>query len=78
MFDDNFLSKCEIIGERQDDLPCYVCREYGDILILKLGESSYDVCPGCVRRLGIGMVGPENPPKSSISSLSWASDFKRF
>jgi len=54
MIEDNFLSKAEIVGQRRnDDLPCHECGEYGDILILELAESTYDVCPGCVRRLGV-------------------------
>jgi hypothetical protein len=39
MLDHDFLSKFlgQVVGERQDDLRCYGCGEYGDTLILKLG-----------------------------------------
>jgi hypothetical protein len=53
MIDDNFLSKCEVVGERQDDLPCYECGDYGDIIIIKIADRTYDVCPKCVKTLGI-------------------------
>lgn len=42
-----------IVGERQDDLPCHECGEYGDTLIFKFAYSSYDVCHACAKKLGI-------------------------
>jgi hypothetical protein len=53
MLDANSLSKYEVVGERQDDLPCFECGEYGDILIIKFGDFTYDVCHGCAKKLGI-------------------------
>ncbi len=50
MIDDNFLSQSEVVGERQDDLPCYLCGEYGDIIIIKIVDCTYDVCPECLRK----------------------------
>ena len=43
----------EVIGERQDDLPCYECGEYGDILIVRVGDCTRDVCHKCAKRLGL-------------------------
>ena len=53
MLDANSFSKYEVLGERQDDLPCCECGEYGDILIVKLGDSTHDVCYKCAEKLGI-------------------------
>jgi hypothetical protein len=53
MLDDKFLSRGEVVGERRDDLPCYVCGEYGDIIIIKVADRTYDLCPKCARNLGI-------------------------
>ena len=53
MLDDEFLSRSEVVGKRQDDLPCYLCGDYGDIIIVKVGDRTYDVCPKCVKKLGI-------------------------
>ena len=52
MLDAEFLSKCEVVGERQDDLPCHECGGYGDTLIIKSDES-FDICHGCAKKLGI-------------------------
>jgi hypothetical protein len=53
MLDTNSLSKYEVVGERQDDLPCYECGEYGAILIVKVGDCTRDFCPDCAVALGI-------------------------
>jgi hypothetical protein len=54
MLDTNSLSQCEVVGERKDDdLPCCECGEYGDILIVKLGDCTRDVCRDCAVALGI-------------------------
>jgi hypothetical protein len=44
---------CEVIGERQDDLPCFVCGEYGDTLIVRLGDITKDICSHCLWALGL-------------------------
>jgi hypothetical protein len=44
----------EVVGERQDDLPCYECGEYTDTLIVETGRcASRDVCHCCAIALGI-------------------------
>jgi hypothetical protein len=43
----------EVLGERQDDLPCWQCGKYGDTLIVKIAYFTYDVCHGCAKKLGI-------------------------
>ena len=44
----------EVIGERQDDLPCYECGEYTDTLVVKTGShTSRDICQCCAIILGI-------------------------
>jgi hypothetical protein len=43
----------EVIGERQDDLPCYVCGEYGNTLIVRFGDSTRDMCSRCEWALGL-------------------------
>ena len=54
MLDADFSSQYEVIGERQDDdLPCYECGDYEAILIVKIGESTHDVCHECAKKLGI-------------------------
>jgi hypothetical protein len=42
-----------IVGKRQDDLPCHECDEYKDTLIVKVSESTYDVCHHCAAKLGL-------------------------
>jgi len=53
MLDPKLLSKCEVLGERQDDLPCHQCDENGDTLIVKFEDCTYDVCHGCAKKLGL-------------------------
>ncbi len=43
----------EVVGERRDDLPCYECGEYRDTLIVKVRDTTRDVCHTCATRLGI-------------------------
>jgi hypothetical protein len=44
----------EVVGVRQDDLPCYECGQYTDTLIVKTGKyTSRDICHSCAIRLGI-------------------------
>jgi hypothetical protein len=44
----------KVVGERQDDLPCYECGHYTDTLIVMTGEhNSRDVCHCCAIMLGI-------------------------
>jgi hypothetical protein len=48
----------EVVGVRQDDLPCYECGQYTDTLIIKTGKyTSRDVCQCCAIMLGISAVG---------------------
>jgi hypothetical protein len=53
MLDANTLFDYEIVCERQDDLPCCQCDEYGDILVVRVEECTYDVCRNCAIKLGI-------------------------
>ena len=56
MLDPEQLSKIKIIGERNhDDLPCSECDKIGPILIVscRANGRTYDVCHGCVLRLGL-------------------------
>jgi hypothetical protein len=53
VFDEILFSKYEVVGQRQDDLPCYVCGDYADIIILRVGDRTYDVCDNCAKKLGI-------------------------
>jgi hypothetical protein len=53
MLDANCISQYEVVGERQDDLPCYECGEYRDILIVKVGDCTRDVCRSCAKMLGL-------------------------
>jgi hypothetical protein len=41
----------EVVGERQDDLPCYECGEYGDTLIVRVRDGTRDMCRRCVAKL---------------------------
>jgi hypothetical protein len=44
----------EVVGERQDDLPCYECGYHTDTLIVKTGtHTSRDICRCCAIMLGI-------------------------
>jgi hypothetical protein len=43
----------DVLGERQDDLLCWQCGEYGATLIVKVACSTYDVCHVCAKKLGI-------------------------
>jgi hypothetical protein len=43
----------EVVGERQDDLPCNECGEPGDTLIVRTGQyTSRDLCHCCTIMLG--------------------------
>ncbi len=53
MLDTNSLSNYEVVRERQDDLRCCQCDEYGDILVVKVGDCTHDVCRNCAIKLGI-------------------------
>lgn len=54
MLDNNPLSKGEVVGERKDDnLPCFECDEYGAILIVRVGECTFDLCHECAKKLGL-------------------------
>jgi hypothetical protein len=43
----------EVVGRRQDDLPCYECGQYTDTLIVKAGYTTRDVCHGCAIMLRV-------------------------
>jgi len=43
----------EVVGERQDDLPCYACDKYGNTLIVRVGDVTQDICSPCAIKLGI-------------------------
>ena len=43
----------EVIGRRQDDLPCYECGQYTDTLIVKTGYTTRDICHACAVKLGV-------------------------
>jgi len=43
----------DVLGVRQDDLPCWQCGEYGDTLVVKVEYSTYDVCHSCAKKVGI-------------------------
>ncbi len=43
----------EIVGKRQDDLPCNECGQYTDTLIVQTGYTTRDICHGCALVLGV-------------------------
>ena len=54
MPDVNSISKYEIVGERKhDELPCSECDSVGSVVIVKIGDCTFDVCHECAKKLGI-------------------------
>jgi len=43
----------DVLGERQDGLPCCKCGQYQDTLVVKVADSTYDMCHMCAKNLGI-------------------------
>jgi len=53
MLNSELISTYKIVGQRDDDLPCYECGEYGEIVIVSVGECTRDICHNCAKSIGL-------------------------